>query len=376
MNSSVLHMKRKIIMKYKVCIIGCGMIANSAHIPAYRAYDNLFEITAVCDNREEVACKTAKEHNIAKYCADLSQMLKAEKPDIVSVCTPNMLHEYGVRTALEYGAHVICEKPLSLSYNTAKSLFDYAKQCDRVLMTCQSLRFLPERLEANKMRVLGTIGDIYYAEASRIRRRGIPAWGAFHKKEVSGGGALIDIGVHLIDSAIWLMGNPTPVSVSAEMKKLHLDEFGSKKDSGALKNNVDTVDFKPDEINVETFASGSVKFSNDAVLTFKVAWTANMKEENNIILSGKNCGIDLENRKIYSGVNDITELKVCDNGFSSEPFYGHFCLVKNLADVLEGAAKPFIKPEETLNTTAILQAAYLSAELSREVKIEEIIGVK
>ena len=94
-----------------------------------------------------------------------------------------------------------------------------------------------------------------------------------------------------------------------------------------------------------------------------------MKEENNIVLSGSNCGIDMENRKIYSNAEDINDLTVIPNGFKDEPFYGHFCIVKNMLDVLKGVDEPFIKPEETLNVTAILEAAYKSAEKGEEVAI-------
>lgn len=356
----------------KVCIIGCGMIAVSAHIPAYKAHSEDYEIAAVCDVFEASAKKVADEQGIPNWYTDAEKMLKEQKPDVVSVCAPNMLHKQYVMLALSYGANVLCEKPLELSFKDAKEMFDFAEKQGKVLMACQSLRFLPERLKAKQMADNGEIGDVYYTEMSRIRRRGIPTWGKFHIKEYSGGGALIDIGVHGIDSAIWLMGNPEPVSVSAVMQKVHTDEFGSAKSAGALKDNVTNITFNPDEMDVESFASGNVKFKNGATLSFRVSWAANLKDENNIVLSGKNCGVDIENRKIYSGAEDIKELEVIPNGFKDEPFYGHFCLVKNLAEVLKGDAKPFVTPEETLNTTAIIEAAYKSSELMREVRIEEI----
>ena len=97
-----------------------------------------------------------------------------------------------------------------------------------------------------------------------------------------------------------------------------------------------------------------------------------MKEENNIVLSAEKCGVDIENRKIYSGADSERDLTVIPNGFKDEPFYGHFCLVENLAQVLCGSSEPMVKPLETLNTTAIIEAAYLSASEGREVFIKEI----
>ena len=248
-----------------------------------------------------------------------------------------------------------------------------SKETGKFLMVGQVCRFTPGFMRAKELIDAGKVGDVYYAELSRIRRRGIPTWGRFHLKEYSGGGALIDIGVHGFDSVLWLMGNPKPRSVITNMSKIHADEIGSAKSSGALKGNVDTSKFNPDEMDVESFAQGQVIFENGATLSFKISWAANMREENNIVLAGKECGVDTENKKIYAGAEDVLDLEVGPSGFADEPFYGHFCLIKNVADVLNGKAEQFVKPQETINTTAILEAAYLSAAENREVFISELM---
>ena len=355
----------------KVCIVGCGMIANSAHIPAYLENKNDYSLVAVCDFNIDAAKQTAEKFKIPAYYSSAEEMLEKHKPDLVSVCTPNLSHKDFVEKALLSGANVLCEKPLATTYADVKELFNLASQKGKVLMTCQSLRFLPERLAAKSLVDNGSVGDIYYAELSRIRQRGIPKWGKFHIKSESGGGAFLDIGVHAIDSVIWLMGNPAPKTVTAVMKKVHADEVGTDKNSGALKGGVDISKFNPDEMDVESFASGYVTFENGASLNFKVSWAANLKEENNIILSGEKCGIDIENKKIIFE-NLHNDLVVTPNGFSTEAFYGHFCIIKNMADVLLRGAKPCIQPSETLNVTSIIEAAYLSAEKGRTINICEL----
>lgn len=355
-----------------VAVIGCGMIANSAHIPAYLENKEDYRVVAVADFNIESAKATAEKHNIPNYYNSVDKMLEEQKPQLVSVCTPNLYHKEYVKKALMSGANVLCEKPLATTYADAEELFSLAKEQNRVLMACQSLRFLPERLAAKELLDKGEVGPVYYAEFSRIRRRGIPTWGNFHIKSASGGGALLDIGVHALDSAIWLMGNPKPYSVTASLQKVHANEVGSDKASGALKGGVDTSGFDPDKMDVESFASGLVKFENGAALNFKVSWAANLREENNIVISGEKCGIDTENKKIYSNADTVTDLKVSENGFKSEPFYGHFCLIKNMADVMLRGGVPAVLPEETLNVTAILEAAYLSAEENRTVLLSEI----
>lgn len=355
----------------KVCIIGCGMIANSAHIPAYLENKEDFSIVAVCDFNVEFAKNTAEKFGIKNYYSSAEEMLKKHTPDLVSVCTPNLSHKEFVALALKYGANVLCEKPLATTCADAKYLFDIAKTQNKILMACQSLRFLPERLAAKKLIDNGEVGEVYYAEASRIRKRGIPTWGKFHIKSANGGGALLDIGVHAIDSAIWLMGNPTPKTVTAVMKKVHSDEFCDTKNSGALKGGVEVKGFNPDEMDVESFASGSVSFENGANLNFKISWAANLKEENNIVLSGEKLGIDIENKKIHSA-EEPKGLEVLPNGFENEPFFGHFCIIKNMANVLLRGDAPAILPEETLNVTAIIEAAYLSAEKGKPIDLSEL----
>lgn len=360
-------------MKNKVCIIGAGMIAKSAHIPAYLSEKDDFEIVGIADFNLESAKSAAEEFNIPYFYDNVDTMLENCNPDVVSVCTPNLTHKEYVLKALNSGANVLCEKPLAVKYKDAVEMFDLAEKKGKILMACQSLRFLPERLAAKKLIDDGETGNIYYGEFARIRRRGIPTWGKFHIKEFSGGGAFLDIGVHAVDSGIWLMGNPKMKSVNAVMNKVHADEIGSDKSSGALKGGVNTSAFNPDDMNVESFSSGNIRFENGASATFRVSWAANLRDENNITLSGEKLGINIENRKIYSGEKEERNLKVLPNGFESEPFYGHFCLVKNLANAIKGNEKPFVTREETLNVTAVIEAAYLSAERKKEVLFEELL---
>ena len=136
--------------KIKVCIISAGMIANSAHIPAYKYFED-FEICAVCDIIEKSAKDTAERHNIEKYYTNAKEMLEKEKPDLVSVCVPNMLHKEYTVLALNCGANVICEKPLAVTYEDAKEMYDLADEKGKILVACQSMRFTPDRLAAKKL---------------------------------------------------------------------------------------------------------------------------------------------------------------------------------------------------------------------------------
>ena len=354
-------------MAFKVCIISCGMITNAAHIPAYRQFPEDYEIVAVSDINETAARETAERHGIPRYYTDAETMLREEKPEVVSVCVPNAFHKEYTMMALRHGANVLCEKPLAFHYSDAVEMFEYAKLAGKVLMACQSMRFTPDRLAAKKYIEAGGMDEIYYGELSRIRRRGIPYWGTFHMGKISGGGAFVDIGVHMLDALVWLMGNPAVKSVSGTTMQNHKYEIGSLVSSGALSGNVHTKrPFDPEEMDVEDFSCGTITFENGAKVSFKVAWAANIPEAADIMLVSKKAGINLPSGKVLFGENGECELETEECPYDT-PFSGHMYLTDNLRKVLKGEATPIVTPEETINVTKIIELFYQSAKQKMEV---------
>ena len=357
---------------FKVCIISCGMIANSAHIPAYRRFAKDFEIVAVSDINEAAARETAARHGIPAYYTDAQKMIDEQAPDVVSVCVPNCYHKDYTLMALRAGANVLCEKPLAVSHADAVEMFDEAKRVGKLLMACQSMRFTPDRLAAKAYFEEHGCEDLYYGELARIRRRGIPFWGTFHMKKISCGGAFIDIGVHMLDALVWLIGNPRVSSVLATTMQNHKNELGSLTSSGALTGNVASQRaFDPDEMDVEDFSCGMITFEGGARVSFKVAWAANMPERSDLRLIGKKAGVYLPECKIYSGADGEESLVPVPPPYDT-PFAGHMYLADNLRRVLRGEASPIVTPEETINVSKIIELFYRSAELGREVYANEI----
>ncbi|MBQ7901204.1 MAG: Gfo/Idh/MocA family oxidoreductase [Clostridia bacterium] len=355
---------------YKVCIVSCGMIANSAHIPAYKMFDE-FEISAVCDINEQAAKDTAQRHGINAYYTDAKKMLDEIKPDVVSVCVPNCYHKEYTLMALEAGANVLCEKPLAFTRRDAEEMFDCAAKNGKVLMACQSMRYTPDRLAAKEF-LAKNPDEIYYGELARVRRRGIPTWGTFHINKISCGGAFVDIGVHMLDAIVWLMGNPHIASVSGITMQNHKHETGSLTGSGALTGEVHNArKFNPEEMDVEDFACGMLNFENGAKVSFKVAWAANIPESSDIMLVGKKQGISLPKGEILSGENECMQLETSPCPYDT-PFPGHIYLIKNMLGVINGEETPAVTPEETINVSAILELFYKSAKEGREVSVAEL----
>ncbi len=357
---------------YRVAVIGTGMIATCAHLPALCDMPEKYEVCAVCDRSVEGAEKAAKQFGIPSWYTDAREMFEREKPEVAVICTPNMFHKPYVMMALEYGCHVLCEKPIAFSYADAVEMYGTAEKNGLLLEACQTLRFSPDRLAAKTLIDRGEVGEIYAARAMYLRRRGIPTWGRFHIKEFSGGGAFIDLGVHMLDSAVWLMGNPTPREVMASFSKRIPFEFAGAEASGAFAGGADSSRFRPEDMDVEEFAIGTVRFENDAMLEFNITWQVNAPSEISLRLMGEKCGIDLPAGKIYRSIDTDNELKITDNTFNERPFYGHRCLIADFYETLSGKKPLFVLPSETLHVSAILELATRSAEEKRAVAFSEI----
>jgi predicted dehydrogenase len=162
----------------RIAVIGAGWAARIAHLPAYAA--NNITPVAIADLNELVAADQAKRHKIPSVYTDWREMLEKEKPDAVSVCVPNVHHREPVLGCLRAGAHVLCEKPLATSVAEAEEMFAAAKSAGRSLMAAQNWRWNENSRAIRRIVDTGEMGEVYYAEATALRRLGIPTWGLFH----------------------------------------------------------------------------------------------------------------------------------------------------------------------------------------------------
>ena len=201
-------------MSYKVAIVGTGMVANVGHLPAWLELAPAVEVVGVFNHTLTKAQQTADRHGIPHAYDDCGRMMDELRPDIVSVCTPNVSHRAYTEAVLQAGAHVFCEKPIAASYADAVAMYAAAEAAGRHLFVTQTGRFSGSNTAAKQLADSGHLGEMYYAETSAFRRRGVPTWGRFHMKEASGGGPLYDIGVHALDALLWIMGNPKVVAAS------------------------------------------------------------------------------------------------------------------------------------------------------------------
>jgi predicted dehydrogenase len=344
----------------KTVIVGAGFIARVAHLPGFRAAGA--PVVALCARNQERARLVAEQFNVLRVYGDWRQMLAEERPDIVCVTLPNALHCEVVVAALDGGAHVLCEKPLATSAAQARAMFDAARRNGRFLMAAQHHRFDVAAQAIKEVVNSGALGEIYYSEATALRRMGIPSWGEFHERVHSGGGCLLDYGVHALDQTIWLLGNPKAVAVSAVTER----RFGQRPDVAATWG---SNAWDPQRFDVEDFALALVRFQNGRALMLRASWATHIaKDQFGSLLCGTEGGATTEPPIVYTS----REGKQVNDELGPFPWKNPYeAQVNHFLAVTRGEAEPIVKEEETMNVQRILDAAYRSAEEGREVPVEE-----
>lgn len=345
----------------RVGCVGNGNLGN-VHIKAYLGDPKKrVKIVALCDIVPEKMDNAIEKHGlgeVGKY-TDYREMIEKENLDIVDIATPNHVHACIAIFALNHGCHVFCEKPDAIKVEEVLQMKKASEDAHKTLMVMRNNRYTPNAAYLKKYITEGKAGEIYCGKCCYIRRRGIPGKGGwFNDKTRSGGGPLIDLGVHIIDLSMWLMGNPKPVSVSA-------NTFSKFSEYGFIKNDDGTT--RP--MDVEDLAMGVVRFENGAILQFETSWASNIKESRKYLeLRGTKAGVYWDSdgtTEIYTEDSDGTLVDLYPKvGSKAE------CHAKNIhhfLDVITEGADPAFVPEEGVNMIKLLCAVYESARTGKEV---------
>lgn len=355
--------------KLKAAIIGLGGI-SPVHFSGY-SKSGVAEVYAVCDIKPDVLAKRAAEYNIPKErCFEnYRDMLKLKEIDCVSVCTPNKLHCEMTVNSLAAGKEVLCEKPMAMTPAECVKMNAAAAKYRRKLQIGLMHRFRSDAGYIKKLLDDGVFGDIYYARCQAVRRRGVPSWGVFGQLDKQGGGGLIDIGVHLIDLTWWLMGKPTPVSVTGATYRTigntpgHTGIFGP-------------WDWKT--YTVEDFASGLVRFSNGATMTIECGFCVNLdKPREAFHIVGDKGGAGVDPLVIQLEQNGhLMDCTPCDintvdlHGASSAGLTTHEREVISFCDAILKNKPVYVPGTEAINVQKIINGLYDSAAAKKEVRIK------
>ncbi len=345
-------------------IIGAGTIGK-IHMRHFGELPNV-EIAAVQDVSAALARSAADEHSVPQTYSQADELFADKNIDAVVICVPNKWHAPLAIAALQAGKHVLLEKPMALNISDARDIVRVQEETGKILMVAHQMRWNWWAQQAKERIEAGELGDILYAKCGWFRRKGIPGWGTwFTQKAVAGGGPLIDVGVHLLDLTLWLMGNPRPVSV-----------FGSTYAAfGPEKRGIGTwatPDFENGIFDVEDLATALVKFDNGATLSLEVSWAVNKDTDSQpfVHVLGKQGGISVQHgrHKFLSEVADKpTEedlIKPADDEGERTRLARHF------VECVREGREPISPALSGLKNNMILDAIYRSSETGREIQLD------
>jgi len=342
-------------------IIGSGGIAEGAHMPGYLAVPDA-KVIAVCDVVKEKAEKFAEKYGIPKknVFTDYNDIVAMDELDAVSVCTPNNFHAGPTVAALNAGKNVLCEKPIAGKGDDGQAMVDAAKKSKKILQIGLHLRFMPSSQMIKKYIEAGELGEIYYARAVTMRRRGIPSWGAFVQKKMSGAGPLVDIGVHELDLIVWLMGCPKPIGAAGHT----YTKFGNRKDAAVG----DWGMWDADNYDVEDFAVAYINFENEVSATLETSWAAHIVNSGPSFILGDKGGIQTSPFVIATDRNGaMVDITPQVPRSSEDP---HTTEIKAFIKAIKEDLPSPVPGEEALAITKIFDAVQKSSKTGAMVTIK------
>lgn len=352
--------------RIKVAIIGTGGISG-LHIAGYEKLPDKVEVVACCDIDEEKAKKYAAAHNIPRVYTDFNEMLDKEQLDAVSVTTWNAAHCAPTCAALEHGVNVICEKPMAMNRFEAMKMQEAAKKSGKLLQIGFVRRYGNDTATVKKFIDSGDMGDLYYAKVEYLRRSGCPG-GWFADKDYSGGGPLIDLGVHVMDLARYLAGRPKPVRAFART----FSGLGNNRAAASA------MAWQPPEnkgqfkANVEDFVTGMILFDTGFTLSVEASFNLNIKSNHSTVqLFGTQAGAQLEGGplEIYTQKNGLF-LNISPD-YKSNPFGEIFDReIAHFVDCVMNGTECIAPAEDGVVLMKMIDALYESARTGVSVDID------
>jgi len=349
--------------KVRMGFIGAGGIA--------RYYMNLFsskmagevELVAAADVSDAALKTVGDERKIPNLYRDYRELLKRKDVDAVAVCTPNYLHAQPTIDALEAGKHVIVEKPMSMTVAESQAMVEASKRTGQVLVIGFQYRYSGVAQMIKRSIDDGQFGKILYARCQSLRRRGIPNWGVFTRKDLQGGGPMIDIGVHIIEVAHYLMGSPRPISAFGSTYTY----IGNRKEKATgVACGWPSWDYK--HYTVEDLAVGLIRFDNGATLSVEASFAAHIeKDAFNFVLMGEKGGAQFDPPMIFK--DEAGTMVNLTPGYVPQ-VDGFLLKLQDFIACVKTGKQPTAPGEHGLMVQMILEGVYRSAETGREVTFD------
>ncbi len=360
-------MERPSVEPLRAGVIGLGW-AGEQHLKSYLRLPNV-EVVALAGLEEPKLRELGERYNVPNLLRDYTDLVARDDLDAISICAPNHLHAPVAIAALESGKHVLCEKPLARTGAEAEEIVQSAREAGRVVHIAFTQRERGD-VQVLKRHILdGNLGRIYHVKATWMRRNGIPGMGSwFTNKEMAGGGPLIDLGVHMIDMALYLMGEPEIESVScATYAELGPQGRGGRGDAKTIIG---------DAYEVEDLATAFIRLEGGATLNLEAGWAAYRESSDDfgLTLYGTEGGAEMRVRnygtqdtvRIYTDVAGVPAVVVPE----IEPREGHLVVVRRFVEAVRSGEWEGQIGEEGLRRARVIDACYASALERREVSLD------
>jgi predicted dehydrogenase len=352
--------------KLNIAVIGTGGIVH-AHMPGW--IDSPYaQVVAGYDAHTPTLQGWGEKYGITRLAANLDEILADKSIDAVDICVPNRAHAPIAIAALKAGKHVLCEKPLAPTPDEIRQMIAARDASGKMLMTAQHFRFAGHARALKAEIDAGALGPIYHARSWMLRRNFLPTRPGFIKQALSGGGVTVDIGVHILDLTLWMMGHPKPVSVSGSTRT------SLARQPGAFTAWGDDPRI-PAEIDVEELATAFVRFDNGATLILEVSWmlhhdvAAGSAEDMRMWLYGERAGAVWPANEILSSNNDTMQHYKSTLQIARQERKPHAQECLDFAKaILDGAPSP-VPAEQSLQVITILDAVYRSQREGAEVRL-------
>jgi predicted dehydrogenase len=341
----------------RVGVIGVGGIASAQHLPHWHSCPHA-EIVALADTNAEVLAKIADHYGVKRTFQDWRELVDCADIDVVDVATPNRFHAPMTLAALQAGKHVLCEKPIAVNAAEAQQMVDLSQKVGRLLMVNHVFRFSRSLQQLLALTSGGRLGNVYYLRAHWNRRRMVPPRPTFIKRELAAGGPLLDIGVHMIDLAAWILGFPKVERVSGVVGKFLADQPHLSGEWG---------EWDPREYDVEDFAAAMVHFEGGATLSLEVSWLLFQEapETRSLHVFGSKGGLHWPSGVFCSEQNKVPyDLKLHSNPEKESSFRE---AIHAFADAIVADRPSPIPPQQNVEVMRIIDALYEASSQKREV---------
>lgn len=349
-------------------VVGLGW-AGRQHMNGYHRAEGV-DLVGLAGMEAEPLQRLGEEYGVEHRYADWADLIKDAELDVVSVCTPPSLHAPIAIGALESGVNVLSEKPMALDAASARQMVDVAKANNKILEVSFNHRRKAEVTATKELIDKGLLGDIYYAKAGWMRYHGIPGgvgnW--FSRKATSGGGPLMDIGVHMLDMALHLMGEPAVQTVSASTYAAYGPRGRGRGNYGAGQPGSDD----PVPFEVEDLATAFVRMDNRSTLLLESSWAQGVGHDDMYVtLYGTEGGAELTWNPPGPQLRAWTQIDGVDADLKPALGLngGHAEAVADFVAAVRAGDVAGHQGDEALTRALIVDATYQSAAESTEIRL-------